>query len=365
MPVNQFRLGYGDERTTRGRALLARVADSGYWMGRYIERAEQIARMMLVSNDVLTGAGGVDEDFGRQIAGDVLRITQSEFMLNDLAPPGNPPERTVIAVTRYVLLDPQNPGSLVNCISKARENARGIREQISNEMWEHINTMYWMMLSTEADTRLEESPQEILRQIMAGSLLFQGLSDQTMEHGQAWLFIGLARHLERVDITCRILAAKCATLARADEAMEESLRVIHWMAVLRSCCCVEAYRRANMGDIDPGRVASFIIFDPMVPRSIHFCVRAALESVDQIRTMLAADTGREAQRILGRLYADLQYSQAIPRPHDDLLTFIEELRSGAAQAALAVQEQWLMRPGNPPVAATAARSNGLPALATR
>ena len=364
MHVDNFRAGPGESRATLGRALLARVADSGYWMGRYIERAEQIARILLVSNDVLTGAGGVDEEFARQVAGDVLRITQCEYMLNELATPGSPPEKIVTAITRYMVMDRQNPGSLINCVTKARENARGIREQISNEMWEHINTLYWMMFAPETDAKLNDSPQEILRHVMTGSLLFQGQTDQTMEHGQAWLFIGLARYLERVDITCRILAAKCSTLARVDHSMEEPLRVIHWMAVLRTCCCIEAYRRANLGEVDPTRVATFIIFEAAIPRSVHFCVRAALESVDQIRTMLVADTGREAQRILGRLYADLQYSQILPRPHEDLLTFIEEIRAGASQAAIAVQEQWLMRPGSPPNSSPA-QSNGSPALAIR
>ena len=364
MAIETVPRGQGEKTSNMGRALLARVADSSYWMGRYIERAEQIARMLLVSTDILTGTSGVDDKFARQVAADVLHLTQCEYMLNELAAEGTSPEKTVMAITRYMAMDRQNPGSLINCLTKARENARGIREQISNEMWEHINTLYWMMQSPETAVRIEEAPQEILRQIMTGSLLFQGLTDQTMEHGQAWLFMGLARHLERVDITCRVLADKCVTLARVDTALEESLRVIHWMAVLRTCCCLEAYRRANLGEVEPKRVPAFIIFEAAIPRSIHFCVRAALEAVEQIRTMILADTGREAQRILGRLYAELQYSQALPHPQDDLLNFIEELRAGAALAAMAVQEQWLMHPGNPPTESPT-KSNGKHVLVMR
>jgi len=328
------------------RAMLARVADASYWMSRYVERAEHIARVLLVSSDVLTGAGDMDERFARETACDVLRITQRDHMFADLAPLSRTPSQAMAAVAHYMALDADNPNSLINCLSKARENARSIRESISAEMWEHLNTFYWSLKADDAQARFDDSPQEFLRAVMSGSLLMQGLVDQTMDHGQVWLFIQLSKYLERVDMTCRILAAKIRTLTKFDSSLDAPLLVIQWMAVLRACCSIEAYRRVNLGDLEPSRVAGFIVYEPTFPRSVHFCVRHALEAVERIRTLLSADTGREVQRRLGRLFADLQYSQTAPSSSEELLVFLEEIRLSNADAAAAVQEQWFLHSGD-------------------
>ena len=330
-----------------GRTLLARVADASFWMSRYMERAEHIARILMISGDVLTGAGDLDRQFALEVAGDVLRITQRDHMFPALAPAGRSPLQVMAAVAKYMTLDEGNPNSLIHCLAKARENARGIRESISAEMWEHINTFYWSMKSEDARNRFEDVPQEFYRQFMMGSFLFQGLTDQTMDHGQVWMFIQLSKHFERVDMTCRILMAKFATLSRIESSLESSLRTIQWMAVLRACCSIEAYRRSNLGDIEPSRVANFIIFEPTFPRSIHYCVKQALTTVDQIRTGLTVDAGREAQRRLGRLYADVQYSQVAGDMYESLMDFLSRTRTGIAEAAAAIQEQWFMRAIDP------------------
>ncbi len=330
-----------------GRTLLARVADASFWMSRYMERAEHIARILMISNDVLTGTGDLDRAFALEVAGDVLRITQRDHMFPALTPAGRPASQVMAAVARYMTLDEDNPNSLIHCMAKARENARGIRESISAEMWEQINTFYWSIKSDDARARFEDVPQEFYRQFMMGSFLFQGLADQTMDHGQVWLFIQLSKYIERVDMTCRILMAKFSTLSRVDSSLEPSLRTIQWMAVLRTCCSIEAYRRGNIGELEPSRVANFIIFDASFPRSIHYCVKQALASVDQIRAGLSADAGREAQRRLGRLFAEVQYSQIAGDTFETLLEFLSATRAGMAEAAAAVQEQWFMRAIDP------------------
>ncbi len=329
------------------RALLARVADASYWMSRYIERAEHIARILMVSVDSLTGAEEMDPDLSHQAVVDVLKITWQEHMLPELVKPEHTPLQALMEVAKYMALDASNPISLMSCLTKARENARSIRESISNEMWEQLNTLYWSLKADDAVARFDDSPQEFFRQMLIGSLLLQGLADQTIDHGQAWLFIQLAKYLERADMTCRILLAKYQTLQRLDAvaSLDSAARVIQWMAILRSCCSIEAFRRANVGEIDPGLVAGFILFEPTFPRSVHFCVQHALEAVDRIRSVLAADAGRDAQRRLGRLFAELQYSRAATTQDKGLLAFLEQIRNSAADASIAVQEQWLMRTG--------------------
>ncbi|MGC8541884.1 MAG: alpha-E domain-containing protein [Phycisphaerae bacterium] len=324
-------------------ALLARVADASYWMSRYLERAEHVARLLVVSMDVLTGAGELDADFALRVCTDVLQITQHDHLLSQLQQNAPAPMSLMNAIARHMTLDEANPNSLISCISKARENARSIRESISAEIWESLNVLYWSFRSEDAAARFDEAPQETCRQVLTGSLLLQGLADQTMDHGQIWLFMQLAKYLERVEMTCRILAAKFTTLCGPTFAVEGPLQVIQWMSVLRSCCCIEAYRRANMGEINSGRVAEFIIFAPSFPRSILFCVQHALEAVDRIRAMLSADAGREAQRQLGLLYAELQYGQATLGADANLAEFLENIRAGTAMAAIAVQDQWFLQ----------------------
>ena len=110
--------------------------------------------------------------------------------------------------------DVENPNSLISCVTRARENARGIRENISAEMWENLNTLYWSLRSEDAPARFEDSPDDFYRQVMTGSMLFQGLTDQTLAHDQRWLFTQIGKYLERIDVTCRVIETKFNILPR-------------------------------------------------------------------------------------------------------------------------------------------------------
>ncbi len=324
-------------------SLPARVADASYWMSRYVERSEHLARILLVSTDMLTGTGDLDEALTDQLCRDVLVIAQQSDRYDPWHAQCASSTDFIHIISRHLVLDPANPNSLVSCITKARENARSIRESISAEMWEHLNTLYWSFQGEDAGPRFADAPQERYRQVMTGSLLFQGVTDQTLDHGQVWLFMQLSKYLERVDMTCRILAAKFSSLDSVEAGLEPSLRVLQWMAVLRACCSIEAFRRLHPHEMDAAGVAAFVIFEPSFPRSVLFCVRHALQSVDRIRAMLSADAGREAQRLLGRLLGELQYPQGLPDQPDELRAFLERTRLAAATAAVAVQDQWFMR----------------------
>ena len=111
-----------------------------------------------------------------------------------------------------------NPNSLFNCIARARENARGVRETISAEMWENLNTLYWTL--RDAPARFDESPEDVYRQVMIGSMLFQGLTDQTLQHDQRWQFIQLGKFLERIDVTSRMIGSKFSLLKSIDSKLE-------------------------------------------------------------------------------------------------------------------------------------------------
>jgi len=319
-----------------GRPLLARVADSVYWMSRYVERAEHVARVLLVNSNLLMDVGDLNPQLRDRLWLGVVKILSLEM------PESASKEDLGTRVARYMTLDSTNPNSLVSCITRARENARSIRENISAEMWENLNTLYWSMKTEEAATRFEETPTEVFRGVMSGCLLFQGLADQTMAHGQAWLFMQVAKYLERIDITTRILESKHEILNVAEVHLEAPLRNIHWMAVLRSCCSIETYRRMYVGDLEPLRVATFILFEATFPRSIRYSVSHAHNAMEKIRRILNPNELDPAERILGRLEARLEFAEVREVTQNGLAVYLQRIREQSTEASMTLQKTYFL-----------------------
>jgi len=318
------------------RPLLARDADAMYWMSRYIERAEHVARLLLVNSNLLVDVGDLAPELQQRQWQSILTIMRS-----------GPPDGSLAAgadgsVARYMTFDADNPNSLVSCLTRARENARGIRENISAEMWECVNTLYWSIRSDDAVGRYEESPDTFYRQMMNGSMLFQGLTNQTLDHDQRWQFNQLGKHLERIDVTCGVIETKYGLLKSAEQKLEGAIRNIHWMAVLRCCCALEAYRRQHLGDMDPLRVASFLILERNYPRSIRYAVAMARDAIAAIRSEVNPLAIDPAERVLGRLDAQLEYAEMGEVLTDGLAPYLQKIRNQIAQTALEVQKTYFL-----------------------
>jgi len=168
------------------RPLLARDADSMYWLARYIERAEHVARQLLVNSNLLVDVGDLAPELQDQQWRSVMTITRTAPHDGAL-----PATAAGAGIPRYMTFDRDNANSLITCVTRARENARAVRENISAEMWECVNTLYWSIRGDDAPARFEESPDNFYRHVMTGSMLFQGLTDQTLDHDQRWLFAQL------------------------------------------------------------------------------------------------------------------------------------------------------------------------------
>jgi uncharacterized alpha-E superfamily protein len=319
---------------------MARDADSMYWMGRYVERAEHVARLLLVNSNLLIDVGDLAPSLQQQQWHSVMTVMRMEV------PPAlqnAPADGSMGAlVAQYMSFHRDNPNSLLSCISRARENARAIRENLSAEMWEHLNTLYWSIRGDDASGRYEESPDDFYRQVMTGSMLFQGLTDQTLSHDQRWLFTQLAKYLERIDVTSRIIETKFNILHSGEGMLEGALRNIHWMAVLRSCCSIEAYRRHHLADMDPLRVASFLILERNYPRSIRYAVGQAHDAITRIRQEVNAAAIDPAERILGRLDAQLEYAEMSEILIDGLPAYLQKIQANVADAAIAVQKSYFL-----------------------
>lgn len=316
--------------------MLARDADSMYWMSRYVERAEHAARILLVNTNLLMDVGELAPQLEERQWQSVLEV----FRVDGALPEGDGSLGSRVAT--YMTFDVNNTNSILNCITRARENARGIRENISAEMWECLNTSYWSLRAEDARARYEDSPDDFFRTIMGQSMLFQGLTDQTLAHEQGWRFAQLGKYLERVDVTCRVIETKFGILRSADNVLAGAMRNIHWMAVLRSCCSIEAYRRQHVGDMDPLTVAAFLILERDFPRSIRFAVEAACEAITAIRREVSPLAIDPAERILGRLAAQLEYAELSEILSEGLPGYLSRIQSNIAEAAVAMQRGYFL-----------------------
>jgi uncharacterized alpha-E superfamily protein len=211
------------------------------------------------------------------------------------------------ATIDFVSLQKKNPNSILSCLSLARENARTTREQITSEMWEQINNMYLFAKGEAAKKLLRASPFEFFKRIVIGSHLFQGITDATMTHSEGWDFIRIGRLLERADCTSRILDVKYHILLPTGEKVGGNMDTIQWMAVLKSCSALEAYRKIYVDQVAPWKVAEFIITHPDFPRSIRFSVDSLDSALHRISGSNEANYANEAERLSGRLRSDLDY----------------------------------------------------------
>jgi uncharacterized alpha-E superfamily protein len=317
------------------RPMLARDADSVYWMARYIERAEHIARVLWVNSNLLVDVGDLAPTLQDRQWESVLTIFHA-FQPPDVAGPGSS------WIPQLMTFSHDNPNSIINCLTRARENARGVRELISSEMWENLNALYWSLQGEDAPRQFEEMHDDFFRSIMNGSLMFQGLTDQTMAHDQRWYFAQLGKYLERITVTCRVIETKFDILRQAEGMLEAPLRNINWMAVLRSCCSIEAYRRIHVGDMDPLKVAAFLLLERDFPRSVRYAVHHAHVAISSIRMEINPPVIDNAERILGRLDTQLEYAEMGEILTEGLPAYLQRIQAQIGDAAMAVQKAYFL-----------------------
>ena len=291
--------------------MLSRVAESLFWLARYIERAEDLTRLLAVNFNALLEA---QPDVVAQGWGPIVAVTGDDALFAELY--GAP---TAAAVIEFLLWNPLNPNAVITCITRARENARSVREQISSEMWERINRLYFRVKDADRAAVLR-NPHEFSLLIRDGSQAFQGVTLTTMSHGEGYEFIRLGHHLERADKTARILAAKYAYIRSLPVASSEtSLQLI---ALLRSCSAFEPFRRGRGIALEIEPVTEYLLLDKQLPRAVLFCIIRALQSLETVAEG-TPPRPEGARRILGRLRAELEYldiGEVLGEPLEGFLT---------------------------------------------
>ena len=297
--------------------MLSRIADSLFWLARYIERAEDTARILDVNYHMLLEQS--QEAYHLRWE-PLMEMAGEENLFHRLYSEVNAEN-----VFEFLAFRHDNPSSIVQCIAKARENARTIRDCISREMWEDINGLYHMVSRFNATEEIVAGPHRFCDKIKFGTHRFHGVTDATLEHDEGWQFLRIGWSLERAEMTSRLVDVQYQNLL-------DDLPVVgtpdnhQWMAVLKSVAAYEFYRRTYNTRIEPERVAELLLLHPQHPRSLRF-------SIGVLQTALRALSGsgpdayaNEAERLTGRLYDGLKYDRIEDIVARGLHTFLADVQ---------------------------------------
>ena len=314
--------------------MLSRVADSLYWMSRYIERAEQTARILDVHLTLMLDQfpGSATVRWHRLLTSLCLDTQE----LEELDPK---------ALTYSLTCDADNAASIHACVAAARENARQIRDAISSEMWEQINRLYFLTKDADFEDVWREGHAEFLTVVKQGCHLVQGVTDSTLSHGEGYQFIQMGRYIERSLMTIALLEAYRDFYGSGGaEANSSAVAHLDWVALLKSCTAFEAYCRRYTANLKKTKILEFLLLDPIFPHSVRFSVDrlyCALRSVKEGQTDW--DTSA-TDKLAGRLSAVLTYSDINEILEGDIGHFFKEIRERCEKIHSAINKVFIAYP---------------------
>ncbi len=262
--------------------MLSRVAENLYWIGRYVERAENVARIIDVNNHLILDAAEINID--KQWEPLVVASGDEEDFekrYNNVFTEAN--------VIRFLTFDEENPNSILSSVRNARFNAKTVREAISPEMFEEINNLFHK-LNVECQKNLStEELKDLYEYIIRFSHVFMGLTERTLLQDEGWCFIRLGRMLERADKITRILDVKYFILLPSVGYVNTPIDDIQWASLLKSASAFEPYRKKH-NVIEYDKVIEFLVMDKFFPRSVKYSVKRAYEMLKRIDKKRKSDS---------------------------------------------------------------------------
>jgi len=334
-PAQAARLAYRPKAIEKSeKAMLSRTADSLYWLARYMERADFLARALEASRRLaaLPRTYGDAETEWRS-------VLLSAGCADAFAATGQPLNE--INVVEFVTFSTENPGSIRNCIEQARLNARAVRTALTREMWEAINGGYLEMKSLESNKSVGagEDLTRFLEFIKQMSLVYDGGAYRTMLRNDAYWFTRIGLFIERADNTARLLDVKYHVLLPEQEAVGGSLDYFQWSAILRAVSAQTAYHWVYRTSLKPWLVADLLILRPEMPRSLLSCYESLVRNLDH----LARTHGRQgaAQRHARSVYGKLQHMSTESVFQDGLHEFVSAFLADNNQVGTLISEQYL------------------------
>ena len=304
--------------------MLSRVADSLYWMSRYLERAEHTTRLLDVNLNLMLDESPISAERRWH------RVLRALGNPKEIPWKGDPYE-----LVRKLSFDTNSRSSILSLIIMARENSRHVREQISTEQWHRLNSLYLAVtLPQHAKTSepgtmsLEpELPTEFLTQVMEAVHQFQGVTDSTMSHGEGWQFIQVGRYIERASATASLLEAYHDDLwGEGPSERVEGNEYLDWMGLLRSATAFEAYCKVYTADLTPERILEFLLLDEDFPHSLRFSIDSLQCSLDNIQRESGKVRADSLRRLAGRLQGSLSYSGVEEILDGDIVAYLRTIQ---------------------------------------
>jgi uncharacterized alpha-E superfamily protein len=307
--------------------MLSRVAESLYWMSRYLERAEHTARVIKVQLNLMLERETEDDDRHWRRVLKSLAVEMADVK-----------EGEAQAVAKSLIYSTDSRSSIVSCVMAARENSRQVREQISSEMWEQLNRMFHAV--TRADAEEASDASDFLQAIKDGTHLFQGITDSTMTHGEGWQFIQAGRSLERASALATLLGVHFREFYGKGAEPEP----LEWIGLLRSCTAFEAYCKAYTADLRPDRIAEFLVLNASFPHSIRFSADALETAMKQVGAEVSSKRSARVERIAGRMQATLAFGQIDEIMTGGLQAYLETVLRQCSQAHSALYQTYITYP---------------------
>ena len=315
--------------------MLSRVADSLYWLARYIERAENNSRILDVNLQVTLDDDNAGEEGDKADWQPILATLEDQQLFQKLYAVTN-----AETVCEFLTFAKENPNSIRSCVAGARENARTVREYISSEMWERINGLYLWLSSADARQTFAGSAIDFYRHLVDYAHQFHGTTDATLTHGEGWSFLQVGKYLERADSASRILDLKYHILLPHGEQVGGNVDTVQWQAVLKSCSAFEAYRKIHTGQVTPGSVAEFILLHEHFPRSVRFCVEQLDRALHAISGSNRTHFANEAERLSGKLCSDLNYAMISDIIRGGLHQYLDGIQVRLIEIAAAMRTEF-------------------------
>ncbi|MEW6129636.1 MAG: alpha-E domain-containing protein [Acidobacteriota bacterium] len=308
--------------------MLSRVADSLYWMSRYLERAEHTARLIDVTLNLM-----LDQS-------PLMAERRWQLVMSGL---GLPPTdtRDAYKLTESLAFDAENPGSIVSSIIAARENARQVREQISSEMWEELNRLYLQVKSARIEQIWNFGSHAYFRNVKEGAHLFQGITDSTMSHGQGWRFIQVGRFIERAGATAALLDAHFKYLSDPNIESDGKSDYLEWVGLLKCCTAFEACCKVYSADLQPDRIAEFLLLNADFPHSVRFSADMLQAGLNAIAEATQTHKSSRANRLAGKLRAALSFVQIEEIMESDLHSYLKDIERQCLQIHDAIYQAYI------------------------
>lgn len=297
--------------------MLSRIAESLYWIGRYVERAEDTSRMLDVHLQLL-----IEEPWAPEEVVCASLLSAMGFDTDDASHDGPIGRNEVLS---HLAWQRSSPASVVGALSAARENARRSREAVSTELWECLNVTW----HNAGRASFRARPHEFFPWVRERCAMFSGTADSTLSRDEAWHFLVLGRSIERADMTARLIAARALTGSAGPS----------WVTLLRSCGAYQSFLRSSRGSVNDARAVDFLLRDPLSPRSLTSALSQAERSLEDLSAFGDRSARGEAHRVLGLIRSELEYAST-EDIRSDLHSVMERVQQAASIASDAVTRRY-------------------------